>query len=359
MSGVRIGTTDVGPGQPVFIIVEAGVNHNGDMTVAFRLIDEAVNARADAIKFQSYFTEEIVTPGALQAGYQRRTAATPDGTQYQMLKKLELSPEQQREIARYCRSKNIMFLSTPYDIGSVDLLHELDLVALKIASTDTTNLPCLRYVATKGRPVILSTGMCDMTEVAHAVEALETSLSRNKIGLLHCTSEYPAPADEANLRVIRTMEQAFGLPVGFSDHTTGIEVSLWAVAAGACMIEKHFTLDCSMTGPDHAASIEPEELADLVQSIRSIERSLGNGKKTVAPSEKENKRILQKSLVAAVDIPAGTVILKKMLKIKRPGTGLAPSQLYKVDGKTAAVDISVDEVLTSDSVQWTIANEDA
>lgn len=348
---VRISNRLVGPGRPCFIIAEAGVNHNGDMRLAHRLIDAAAKAGADAVKFQSFVTEELITPEAPKAGYQVETTGEPD-SQYKMLKALELSADQQAELKAHCEQVGILYLCTPYENMSIDMLDRMDIAAFKIASTDTTNIPFLRYVASKGRPVILSTGMSTLGEVEQAVNTLCAAGLDDKVIILHCTSEYPAPVGEANLRAILTMQQAFHCPVGFSDHTPGVDVSPWAVAVGACLIEKHFTLDRNMVGPDHRASLEPDHLLALVRAVRDVEAALGDGVKRPMPSELANKPLMQKSLVARHNIRAGDTITSDDLTCKRPGFGLAPSWFDRIVGKRAAMDIPKDGVLTLSSVGW-------
>lgn len=351
ISPVKIGNHLVGPSHPCFVIVEAGVNHNGDMRLAHKLIDAAVKAGADSVKFQSFVSEELVTSEAPKAEYQIKTTGGTN-SQYEMLKALELTADNQAELKEHCTEKQILYLCTPYEKSSVDMLEKIDIAAFKIASTDTTNIPLLRYIAGKGRPVILSTGMSSLEEVRQAYNTLNTAGLDGKIIILHCTSEYPAPIEESNLRAILTMQKAFSCPVGFSDHTVGLGASPWAVAIGACMIEKHFTLDRSMPGPDHRASLEPDELADLVQTVRQVETSLGDGVKRPMPSELKNKPRMQKSLVAIYPIRAGEIITPKILTCKRPGGGLSPSWFDRVVGKRAAVDIPQDGILTQSSVEW-------
>jgi N,N'-diacetyllegionaminate synthase len=348
---VRIGSRLIGPGQPCFIIAEGGVNHNGDMHLAHRLIDAAAEAGADAAKFQSFVTEELITPEAPKAGYQVETTGEP-GSQYKMLKALELSAGQQAELKTHCEQAGILYLCTPYENTSLDLLDRMGVAAFKIASTDVTNIPFLQYIANKGRPVILSTGMSTLGEVEQAVDTLRAGSLGGKIVILHCTSEYPAPVREINLRAILTMQQAFHCPVGFSDHTPGVGASPWAVAAGACAIEKHFTLDRNMAGPDHRASLEPDELSTLVRIVRDVEAALGDGIKQPMPSELPNKPLMQKSLVAQRSVRAGDTITSDDLTCKRPGFGLAPSWFNRVVGRRAAVDIPKDGVLTLSSVDW-------
>lgn len=349
---VQIGEDLIGQGRSCFIIAEAGVNHNGDMDLAHRLIDRAAEAGANAVKFQSFVAEKLVTSAAKKADYQVETTGKPDNSQYEMLKALELTPEQQAELKAHCEEAGITYLCTPYEKASADMLDRMSVAAFKIASTDTTNIPFLRYLADKGRPVILSTGMSTLGEVEQAINTLRSGGLEGKIVLLHCLSEYPAPIDEVNLRAILTMQQAFRCPVGFSDHTPGIGASPWAVAIGACVVEKHFTLDRSLPGPDHRASLEPEELVNLVQTIRDVEVALGDGIKRPMPSELSNKVRLRKSLVALRDIRAGDKISAEDLTCKRPGNGLPPSCLDRVVGKRAASDLPENSLLTLSSINW-------
>jgi len=348
---VRLANRWIGEKEFTFIIAEVGVNHNGDIKLAHRLIDAAVEAGADAVKFQLFNTDEIVTRGAPKAKYQVETTGRL-GNQYAMLKSLELSVEQHAELQAHCQEAGCLYLCTPYDNISADALEEMDVAAFKVASTDLTNTPFLRYLAAKGRPVILSTGMSTLGEVERAVQVLREGGLNGKVVLLHCTSEYPAPIREVNLRAILTMQQAFNCPVGFSDHTPGIGAAPWAVAIGACVIEKHFTLDRSLPGPDHRASLEPHEFRELVQAIRDLEAALGDGCKRPMPSELQNIAKLRKSLVARRPIQAGQVIKAEDLGCKRPGSGLPPDWLDRVVGKRAAVDIPQDGILTLASVDW-------
>ena len=349
ISPVPIADKPVGPGCPCYVIAEAGVNHNGDMDLAHQLIDAAVDASADSIKFQAFVSEQLVAANAPKARYQIETTGQ-DGDQFTMLKALELSGEQHQSLKSHCDEAGITYLCTPYDEGSIDMLERLDVPAYKIASTDTTNDPFLRYLASKGRPAILSTGMSDLSEVGAAVDALEAVGDR--IVILHCTSEYPAPVDEANLKVIATMEAAFGCPVGYSDHTPGIAMAPWAVVAGACMLEKHFTIDRSLPGPDHPASVEPKELAELVQTVRRAEASLGDGIKRPTAGETANKAVMRKSLVARRDIAEGAVIAAEDLICKRPGHGLAPGWFDRVVGRRALRDLPRESVIGKDAIDW-------
>ncbi len=339
----------IGADQPCFIIAEAGVNHNGDMNLAHKLIDAAIAAGADAIKFQSFIAEDLVTAGTPKANYQVETTGTDDG-QFGMLKALELSAGQQAEIKGHCDEGGIIYLCTPYEEKSADMLDRLDVAAYKVASTDTNNIPFLRYLAAKGRPVILSTGMSDEEEVENSMVALEAA--KGKTAILHCTSEYPAPPEESNLRAIRRLREKYQCPVGYSDHTAGIGVSPYAIAAGASILEKHFTLDVDLPGPDHRASIIPEELTELVNMVRMVEKVMGDGVKIPMTSELKNKNKMQKSIVADRDIEAGHIFQAQDLVIKRPGTGLAPKLLDELIGKKSAVDISRDSVLQDSDVIW-------
>ena len=351
MQTVKINNRLIGSSQPCFIIAEAGVNHNGDMHIAHRLIDAAVKAGADAIKFQSFIAEELVTNDTPKANYQVKTTGGHD-SQFEMLKALELSSDEQGVLKSYCEDRNIIYLCTPYENKSLDMLDHMDVAAFKVASTDTTNVPFLRDIAKKGRPVFLSTGMSTLGEVEQAIDTLLTEGLDNNIIVLHCTSEYPAPINEINLRAILSMQDTFGCPVGFSDHTPDTIVSSWAVALGACVIEKHFTLDRNMIGPDHEASIEPDELSILIKNIRDLEIAMGDGVKKVMPSELKNKPLMQKSLVAKCNISAGEIITSDGLICKRPGFGLNPSWFDRIIGKRSAKNISKDEVLTLSSIDW-------
>ena len=341
----------VGAGRPCLIIAEAGVNHNGDVELAHRLVDAAHRAGADVVKFQSFVTEELITPDAPKAGYQVRTTGG-GGTQFEMLQGLELRAAAHRELMTHCEDVGILYFCTPYDRPSVDMLDRLGVCGYKIASTDTTNTPLLRYIAGKGRPVILSTGMSNLGEVEEAVRALEAGAIGDEIGIMHCTSEYPAPPNEANLLAIGTLDRSFGYPVGFSDHTEGITVAPWAVALGACMIEKHFTLSRTMEGPDHQASLEPDGLTELVRSIRSLESALGDGIKRPTSSELPNRPLMRKSLVVRRRIQKGETLTESDLTAKRPGTGLRPALYEQVIGQKASRIIESGEVLTMSSIEW-------
>lgn len=348
---VQIRHQTVGANQPCFIIAEAGVNHNGDMALAHRLINEAAQAGADAVKFQMFITEDLITDNAPKANYQVETTGEA-GSQYKMLKSLELNATQQAELKAHCQEAGILYICTPYDHTSIDVLDQMDIAVYKIASTDVTNTPFLRYIASKGRPVILSTGMSVLAEVELAVNTLKAGGLEDKIIILQCTAEYPAPINEVNLRAIQTMQQAFNCPVGLSDHTPGIGAGPWSVAVGSCMLEKHFTLDRNLPGPDHPASLEPDELAQLVQTVRNVEAALGDGIKRPMLSEIPNKPFMQKSLVARKALPKGHVITEADLICKRPATGLPPHSWDQVIGQSTARDIDTGETLTLSCINW-------
>ncbi|MBU5615221.1 N-acetylneuraminate synthase [Geomonas azotofigens] len=353
----------------VYVIAEAGVNHNGSLDMAKELVQVAAQAGADAVKFQTFRAERLVSGTAPKADYQKK-ASDANESQYAMLKRLELGEEAHGELIRHCQLHGIQFLSTPFDAESVDLLgRTLDLPTLKIPSGEVTNAPLLLKIASLQKPVIMSTGMCTLADVeaalgvlafgytcpqndpgitsfqeAYASDAGQQAL-REKVTLLHCTTEYPAPFAEVNLRAMDTLASAFGLPVGFSDHTEGIAMPVAAVARGAVIIEKHFTLDRALPGPDHKASLEPEELSQMVQAIRQVEVALGSGTKVPAPSEVKNAAIARKSIVAAADIPAGEPFSVDNLCIKRPGGGLSPLRYWEVVGRRADRNYVKDEVI--------------
>jgi N-acetylneuraminate synthase len=340
---IDIGARQIGPGHPCFVIAEAGVNHNGDIALARQLVDVAATAGADAVKFQTFKAEQLVTGDAPKADYQKQTTGAAE-SQFEMLKRLELTHEMHVELMACCRGRGIQFLSTPFEEDSADELIGLGLKLLKIPSGEITNLPFLAHIAGKRVPVILSTGMASLGEVEQAVEVFRAA-GNAQLALLHCVSNYPADPVDANLRAMQTMTAAFGVPVGFSDHTLGIEVALAAVALGACIIEKHFTLDRSLPGPDHRASLEPEELRLMIRSIRHVEASLGDGRKRPAPSEKSTAMAARKSLVAARTIAQGENIVEESIAIKRPGTGLLPALRPHLLGRRARQMIRAGEIL--------------
>lgn len=339
---IRINNKTISENSPVFIIAEAGVNHNGDIKIAKQLVEEAKNAGADAIKFQTYKTENIVLKSAEKAEYQKRT--TGNGSQYEMLRKLELTKEDFRELANYAKIKGIIFLSTPSDKESVDLLCQLNVPLFKIGSSDITNFPLLKYVAEKRLPIVLSTGMSNLGEIEEAIKIIKDNGSKQII-LLHCITNYPAKISNLNLRVINTLKSTFKLLVGFSDHSIGIYAAISAVSLGACVIEKHFTLSKDQQGPDHLASLNPNELREMIKAIRLIKKGLGNGLKIPTEDEEKIKKIARKSIVSKVNIPKGETISMDMLGVKRPGTGLSPKYLNIIIGRRAKEEIKKDKII--------------
>ena len=324
------------------------MNHNGNLDLAKKMVEAAVEAGADAIKFQTFKAEQLVTKEAPKANYQKAT--TGEGNQYAMLKALELSLEDHIILKNYCQEQGIVFISTPFDFESVDLLTQLDLPFFKVSSGDITNLPFLEYIAKKNKPVILSTGMANLGEVETAVETILGTGNQDLI-LLHCTSNYPTAFEDVNLRAMLTLKEAFKLPVGYSDHTIGIEAPIAAVSLGARVIEKHFTLDKTMAGPDHRASLEPHELKAMVAQIRHVEKAMGDGVKRCAKSEEKNKLVSRKSIVAGRDIQQGEEITREMVQFKRPASGLAPGDLKLVLGKKAKKDLKKDEIITLNDLE--------
>jgi len=338
-----VGDREIGGDAPTFVVAEAGVNHNGDLRLARQLIDAAKGAGADAVKFQTFRSEALVSRHAPKAAYQR-TATSAGESQAEMLAHLELTREQHVELRDHSAKAGILFFSAPFDHASVDALAELGVGLFKVPSGEITNFPLLRQIAGKGRPVILSTGMSTLDEVAEAVAAIGAA-GDPPLALLHCVSAYPAPVEEMNLRALDTLRARFGCPVGLSDHTVGIEVALGAVARGAVIVEKHLTLDKALPGPDHRASLEPVEFAALVRGIRAIEAALGDGEKRPMPSEADVRRVARKSLVASRPLRAGEPLTAEAVAVKRPGTGIPPSQLASVLGRRVRRDVAADEVL--------------
>lgn len=327
------------------IIAEAGVNHNGDINLAKQLIDAAAEAGADLVKFQTFNADRLVTRTAKKADYQNQSTDKNE-SQHEMLRRLELSPEMHHALIAHCASRNIGFFSTGFDIESVDLLLSLGQDHFKIPSGEITNLPYLRHIGRLGKDVIFSTGMATMGEIEATIDVLEQAgTSRSNITVLHCTTEYPTPMAEVNLRAMQSIHIAFGVAAGYSDHTSGIEVAIAAVALGAAVIEKHFTLDRNLPGPDHKASLEPAELKFMVKAIRNIELALGDGIKRLTSSEVRNKPIVRKSLVASQAIKAGEVFTAENLTAKRPGTGVSPMRWDEVVGKKALRDFAADELI--------------
>lgn len=327
----------------VYIIAEAGVNHNGSIDIAKKLVKAAKQAGADCVKFQTYITENLVTTTAKKADYQIHNTQNED-TQYSMLKKLELSFDEFRELKRYCGEMNIDFISTPFDLDSIDFLESLEMKFWKIPSGEITNFPYLKKIANTKLPVILSTGMSSIEEVSSAVDVLKKNGCPD-ISILHCTTEYPTPVEECNLNAVRTLKEVYGVRVGYSDHTDSILIPAAAVAVGAEIIEKHFTLDKSMEGPDHKASLGPKQLKEMVRNIRVIECALGDGVKRPSQSEIPNIAIARKSIVAKERICKGEVFTEENLAVKRPGTGINPMNWEYVIGKIATKDFEKDELI--------------
>ena len=326
-----------------FIIAEAGVNHNGKIENAIKLIDAAAEAGADAVKFQTFKAQNIVCRNAKKAEYQKQTTDA-DENQYMMLKKLELTEQMHEQLLQHCRENGILFLSTPFDLDSIDYLDRLGISIMKVPSGEITNYPYLKKIAETGKKVIMSTGMCTVEEVEAAVNVLKKYGSKD-ISLLHCNTEYPTPFCDVNLSAMTTLKNQFDLEVGYSDHTFGIEIPVAAVAMGATIIEKHFTLDKNMEGPDHKASLEPEELKQMVNAIRNVESALGNGMKTPSASEKKNIEIARKSIVAKKNIAAGEAFTEENLTAKRPGNGISPMKWNEIIGTKAKRDFAIDEMI--------------
>lgn len=327
------------------IIAEAGVNHNGSLELAKQLVAGAAAAGADLVKFQSFITDKSISRQAPKAEYQKGTTGTEE-SQYEMVRKLELSRADHEELIEECRRHGIGFFSTAFDSQSFDMLVELGLNQVKVPSGELTNLPLLRYMTRLGMPVILSTGMAGLGDIEAALDVIEKAgTPRSLITILHCTTEYPTPMEDVNLRAMVSLKSAFGVEVGYSDHTPGIEIPIAAVALGARVIEKHFTLDRSLPGPDHQASLEPQELKAMVEAIRNIERALGDGIKRPSASELKNKPIARKSLVASRPIRAGEAFDADNLGTKRPGTGISPMRWDEVIGRPAPRDFAADELI--------------
>jgi N,N'-diacetyllegionaminate synthase len=333
----------IGADAPVFVIAEAGVNHNGSLELAYKLVEAASRAGADAVKFQTFIAESLVVADAPKAEYQKETSSSEE-SQLEMVKRLELSFADFTRLKAHCDATGIIFLSTPFDFQSVDFLSRLDVPAFKISSGDLTNHPLLDYVARQNKPVILSTGMSNLGEVEEAAKVIR-SAGNERLVLLQCVTNYPADPGDVNLRAMHTMAEALRVAVGYSDHTLGAEIALAAVALGACVIEKHFTLDRNLSGPDHRASLEPQELEEMIRGIRKVEASLGDGRKLPTKSEVNTASVARRSLVATENIPAGTVIEREMVAVKRPGTGLPPAMLNAIVGRTALVDIGSGSML--------------
>lgn len=330
----------------VLIIAEAGVNHNGDITIAKQLIDVAAEAGVDYVKFQTFNSKKLVSKIAQKADYQEENSEVAAESQLKMLQKLELSAKDHFELIEYCGEKGIKFLSTGFDLGSLEFLENLNIPFFKIPSGEITNLPYLRKIGSFGKPVILSTGMADMQEIGEAIQVLyDQGIAKKDLTILHCNTEYPTPMSDVNLRAMITIQNEFEISIGYSDHTLGIEIPIAAVALGAKVIEKHFTLDRNLIGPDHRASLEPSELKEMVRTIRNIELSLGHGRKEPSPSEMKNKAVVRKSIVANEKIRAGEIFTEKNLTIKRPGTGISPMKWDTIIGTRALKNYNEDDII--------------
>jgi N,N'-diacetyllegionaminate synthase len=345
MSTVKIADKIIGENHPVFIIAEAGVNHNGDINLARKLVDVAAEVGADAVKFQTFKAEKIVTPTAPKAEYQKVTTGTNE-SQLEMIKKLELNMEAHKKLINHCNRRGILFLSSPFDLESIDLLSELGLEIFKIPSGEITNLPYLKKIGCSKKKIILSTGMSTLNEVKEALDILTQSGSlKEDITVLHCNTEYPTPFKDVNLRAMLTLKKELNVNVGYSDHTVGIEVPIAVTALGATVIEKHFTLDRNMEGPDHKASLEPSELKTMIDAIRNIEISMGDGIKNPSKSELKNMLAARKSIVAAKPIKKGEVISEHNLTVKRPGIGISPMKWNEVIDRKTVRDFKKDELI--------------
>ena len=329
------------------IIAEAGVNHNGSIKIAKHLVDKAVEAGVDIIKFQTFIAEKLVSKSARQAEYQKNNIGNEvDDSQLSMLKKLELSKKDHEELINYCSHKGIKFFSTAFDMDSIDYLYSLNIGLWKIPSGEITNYPYIKKIAQFHEPVILSTGMCELDDVAAAIQVLiDNGLRKEQITVLHCNTEYPTPYNDVNLLAILEIKDKFGVKVGYSDHTNGIEIAIAAVALGATVIEKHFTIDRTLPGPDHKASLEPSEMKAMVTSIRHIEQALGDGHKKISDSERKNMVIARKSIIAAHDIKKGDTFSEENLTVKRPGNGISPMLWDDVIGRIAKRDFIEDELI--------------
>jgi len=331
--------------KSIIIIAEAGVNHNGSIELAKILIDIAAEAGVDFVKFQTFKAETLVTQTADKAEYQKEITNT-DESQFEMIKKLELDRKTHEELIDYCKIKDIQFLSTAFDQDSIELLAELNIPLFKIPSSEITNLPYLRYIGKMGKPIIMSTGMSTLDEVHNALNILiESGAKKDKITILHCNTEYPTPMEDVNLKAMLTIRDELGVKIGYSDHTLGIEVAISAVAMGATVIEKHFTLDRTLPGPDHAASLEPDELKSMVTAIRNIENAMGGGIKKPSSSEIKNMPVIRKSIVAKKSIKKSEKFSEDNLTVKRPGTGISPMEWDNVIAKVANHDYEMDDLI--------------
>jgi N,N'-diacetyllegionaminate synthase len=330
----------------VFIIAEAGVNHNGSLDIAVQMVDEAIDAKADAVKFQTFKAEKLVSIHAPKAEYQEETTGSKE-SHLQMVKKLELSEAAHEKLFRYCEDRGILFLSSPFDLESIDLLDRFGMKIFKIPSGEITNLPYLRKLGGLNKELIMSTGMADLREIEEALQVLRgAGTVPENVTLLHCNTEYPTPVEDVNLKAMVTIKASFpGIQVGYSDHTPGIEMSIAAVALGARVIEKHFTLDRAMHGPDHRASLKPKELKSMVKAIRDIEKAMGDGKKKPSPTELKNRKVVRKSIVASRDIQKGEILSSDIVAVKRPGTGVSPMHWSELIGKMVNRNLKADDFI--------------
>jgi N-acetylneuraminate synthase len=345
---IRLGLKHIGEKQPCFIIAEAGVNHNGQLNIAKKLVDAAVSAKADAVKFQTFKAEGVVTDNAGIASYAKKNIGK-NLKQLEMIKHYELSYDEFKQLKKYCDHKKILFLSTPHSFDAIDFLEDL-VPAYKFGSGDLTNIPALQYASRKKKPILLGTGMATLQEVRTAIRTIHKSGNRQII-ILHCTTNYPCPIEEVNLRAMLTMQNTLNCLVGYSDHTIGLTVPVMAATLGAVVIEKHFTLDKTMPGPDHIASLEPEELKQMVTAIRNVETILGSYAKKPTRSEQEIMKLVRKSIVASQSIKKGVILRRNMLEIKRPGTGLSPIHLQQLLGKKTKKSITKDEHIRLNMVE--------
>jgi N-acetylneuraminate synthase len=342
MKTIKIGKKTIGKGHPTFIIAEAGVNHNGKIELAKKLIDAAFDAGADAVKFQTFKSEGVVTEKADIAEYVKKNVGK-DIKQIDLIKKFELSYNDFKELKKYCDQRKIIFLSTPHSFDAIDFLDDL-VPAFKFGSGDLTNIPALEHASKKGKPMILGTGMSTLLEVKNALNAIR-NMGNNKIISLHCTTNYPCSFEEVNMNAMKTMQEELNCLIGYSDHTMSITVPIMATTLGAVIIEKHFTLDRNLKGPDHKASLEPDELKKMVTEIRNVENALGNPQKKPTDSEKEIMKNVRKSIVAKIDILKGEIIKRELLEVKRPGTGINPDKINKIIGKKAGRNIKKNKIL--------------
>ena len=353
MSGikkVKIGERVVGSGESCFIIAEVGSNHDRKYEQALKLIDIAIDAKADAVKFQTYSAEKIYSKKTPKMSYLKKDNITgKDESVYDLIKRIEIPREWQKDLYDYCAEKGIMFLSTPFDLQAVDELEAINVMAYKVASFEITHFPLLEYIAKTGKPTILSTGMADLSDIETALEIFYKN-GNDDVILLHCAINYPVKYEDLHLRAMKTMRQSFQVPVGFSDHTLDITSDIAAVALGACVIEKHFTLDRKLPGPDHPFALEPDELKAMVEAIRDTEAALGSPIKKHTKAEEELYKLARRSLVAACDIPIGTIITHEMIEVKRPGLGIHPKNLDVVIGRKARIDIEEEDILTWEMV---------